>query len=134
MARHTREGRSYNFVVDRINSPQVLDGYFEYPDSSDYDPKNLLEGAFGIFVQQDASEYDVELVFPDVKWLKLYVREREWQRGQRLKDLADGRLRLSFTVTSLDTLKNAGESKLFKHRCELGHGIAQTCCNWCGVG
>ena len=33
--------------------------------------------------------------------MKYYVREREWQPGQRLKDLEDGRLRLSFEVTTL---------------------------------
>ncbi len=102
LARYPEKERPYNFAVDRIQSPEIVPkGYFRYPERSEYDPKKIHEGAFGIFVEQNAQENDVELVFPDVKWLKYYVREREWQRGQRLTDLPDGRLRLTFTVTSL---------------------------------
>jgi predicted DNA-binding transcriptional regulator YafY len=102
IARYPQKSKPYKFVVDRIHDPDPVEGgYFTYPKLENYDPKALHEGVLGIFVEQDAEKHDVELVFPDVKWLKYYVREREWQKGQRLSDLPDGRLRLRFSVMSL---------------------------------
>jgi predicted DNA-binding transcriptional regulator YafY len=102
LARYPGKDKSYKFVVDRLHGPEAVeDGYFCYPSPAEYDPKALHEGVLGIFVEKDAKSHDVELVFPDVKWLKYYLREREWQKGQRINDLPDGRLRLRFTVTSL---------------------------------
>lgn len=44
---------------------------------------------------------EVELVFKNERWLKLYIRERRWHRSQELTDLPDGRLRLKLRVNNM---------------------------------
>ena len=44
---------------------------------------------------------EVELLFAGHTYLKRYLRERTWHPSQQFEDLDDGRLRLTFTVTSM---------------------------------
>lgn len=102
LARYPDGEKIYTFAIDRTApTDAALGPSFRYPSRSDYHPERHYRGAFGIFAPAEAEPVVVELVFDDVKWLKVYVRERQWQPGQRLEDLPDGRLRLSFEVTTL---------------------------------
>ena len=95
------DGRPYLFAMERINNPVMLDERFRYPSARDYDPETLFEGRFGIFAETGSEPTDVELVFAERKWLHRYLKERTWHPSQTFEDLPDGRLKMSFTVTSM---------------------------------
>ncbi len=98
----------YNFAIDRISKAERLKGqYFKYPTSNEWSPEHHFERTFGVFTPPSSKQeaIDVDLVFADVPWLKAHIRERRWMPNQRLEDLADGRLRLQFTVNSTIELK-----------------------------
>lgn len=102
LARYPGKTKVYDFVLDRIQSARPAQHYFMYPDREEYDPRALYQGVFGVFREPTAqAPLEVALRFAAIKWLKQYVREREWQAGQVVADLPDGRLELRFRVTSL---------------------------------
>jgi predicted DNA-binding transcriptional regulator YafY len=103
LGRHEGDERVYSFAVDRIAKVELLAGHFRYPKLTQFDPAEHFEGAFGIFVPPEAARkrVDVELVFANERWLKLYVQERRWHRTQALTELKDGRLRMKFQVNSM---------------------------------
>ena len=97
--------KTYYLAVDRVVQARCTGETFHYPSPDDYRPDSLLEGHFGIFREPDARPRAVELVFPDQRWLKMYLRERTWHPTQRFEELPDGRLRMTFTVTSLNEVR-----------------------------
>lgn len=102
-ARYAGKKRVYNFVVDRIHEVEALDEAFTYPTEAEYSPDKFTRNSFGIFFRGRSKSplTSVELVFADKPWLKLYLRERQWAPKQRFEDLRDGRLRLTFEVSSM---------------------------------
>ena len=95
------EGRPYLFAVDRMEDVRDAGGKFRYPTARDYDPERLFEGAFGVFVEPDGEPTRVELRFAADGWLQRYLRERTWHPSQRWQELDDGRLGMTFEVTSM---------------------------------
>jgi predicted DNA-binding transcriptional regulator YafY len=103
-ARYAGKKRVYNFVVDRIQAAEVVETRFDYPAAKAYSPGRFTESSFGIFFKDSqgrSAKTQVELVFADKRWLKLYLREREWASGQAFRELSDGRLQMTFSVHSL---------------------------------
>ena len=94
-------GKVYLYAVDRMRGVKRLKDRFEYPNKKTYDPAKLFEGSFGIWQDPDNEPVEVELVFAGRPYLKRYLRERTWHPSQEFADLDDGRLRLTFTVTSM---------------------------------
>ncbi len=76
---------------------------FRYPRITEFEPSEHFEGTFGVFVPPSGArkKTEVELVFKNERWLKLYIRERRWHRSQELTDLPDGRLRLKLRVNNM---------------------------------
>ncbi|MBI3723259.1 WYL domain-containing protein [bacterium] len=101
LARFVDRAKVYNMAVDRIRAITLLDEHYDYPTAKDYSPEKCLEDSFGIFVPPVRKKIDVELIFANERWLKLYVRERRWSANQRFRDLPDGRLNMTFRVNSL---------------------------------
>ena len=100
-ARYAGHKRVYNFVVDRIQEAELLDTTFEYPSTATYSPQRFTQSSFGIFFQDrapDRAMTKVELVFADQRWLKLFLRERQWVTGQAFREQKDGRLRMTFST------------------------------------
>lgn len=105
VARYKGSRKFYYLSVDRITAARCTRETFRYPSPQDYRPESLLEGHFGIFREPDARAREVELLFPDQRWLKLYLRERKWHPTQEFHELPDGGLRMTFTVTSLEEVR-----------------------------
>ena len=101
VAAYEPEGKPYLFAVDRMRATKPRRDRFEYPDEQTYDPHRLFEGSFGIWQEPDGEPTEVELIFAQRPYLQRYLRERTWHPSQQFEELADGRLRLTFTVTSL---------------------------------
>lgn len=102
MARHHGDPKPHSFLLERIHALEASKAYFSYPPPEDYEPRTLCGDGDEAFASPPSREpVGVELVFANLKWLKRYVSEREWQPGQRHEELEDGRLRLAFEVTSL---------------------------------
>jgi len=100
-----RGGRKpYPLAVDRIRNARVLRETFRYPSREAYSPERLFEGSFGFFIDENAPTTDVELVFANERWLKLYLTERRWHPSQRFEDLPGGRLRMTLRVRGLREL------------------------------
>lgn len=103
-ARYSGKKRVYNFVVDRIQSVELLERSFDYPSERQYSPERFTRSSFGIFFQDRAGQGErvaVELVFKRRRWLQLYLKERQWAPDQRFEELAGGRLRMTFTTQSM---------------------------------
>lgn len=93
------------YAVDRMSDVRLNRETFRYPPPAEWSPERFFDGAFGFFVAPDAPATEVELVFADRRWLKLYLRERTWHPTQRFEDLPDGRLRMTFTVRGLNEVR-----------------------------
>ncbi len=101
--KHGSDPRIYS--VDRILDVERLDRSFEYPSSAQFHPQSYTEGSFGIFRGDPTRIFEYELIFDDVRWLKMFVRERRWHPTQRFDELADGRLRMTFRVSATDEVE-----------------------------
>lgn len=101
IARYGPQGHRYIFAIDRIRDLRLLPDQFHYPTKTEYTPQKVLEGAWGVFFNESATPVRVELIFANVRWLKMYIRERQWHPTQKIEDLSDGRLNMTFTVTTM---------------------------------
>ncbi|HKJ05127.1 MAG TPA: transcriptional regulator [Geopsychrobacteraceae bacterium] len=80
------------FLIDRIESIEVLSERFEVPE--DYNVDQLTGGAFGLI--DEGPIRDVELLFaPQVAHL---IRERFWHPRQTLEPQSDGSVKLCFSA------------------------------------
>ncbi|MBN1944396.1 MAG: WYL domain-containing protein [Bradymonadales bacterium] len=89
------------YAVDRIERAQQRSERFEYPGPASFDPRQYIEGCFGIYHDDSTEPIVVELIFQDIRWLKIYLKERRWHPTQQFEDLPDGRLRMTFTVSTM---------------------------------
>jgi proteasome accessory factor B len=105
VARDKGHKEPYYLAINHIVSVRNLREPFHYPSPADYRPESMLEGHFGIFREPDARPRVVELVFANQRWLKMYVQERKWHPTQQFEELPDGRLRMTFTVSSLQEVR-----------------------------
>ena len=87
-------GHFINLAVDRIRRLEATREAFQV--SAAFDPKRLEAEAFGA-----SWEEPMEVVVRFSADQAPYVKEREWHPSQRLKDLPDGRVELSFTAGGL---------------------------------
>jgi predicted DNA-binding transcriptional regulator YafY len=90
------------YSVDRIRAVEKLDRGFKYPSPARFKPETYTEGSFGIFRGDPTRKFLYELIFDNVRWLKMYVMERRWHPSQTFEELADGRLRMTFEVSVTD--------------------------------
>jgi len=102
--------KKYVFAVDRMADVCKGEGTFDYPVAEQYDPATLFEGSFGIWQEGSTGapgkraltpKRPVQLRFAANAWLHRYLRERTWHPSQRWEELEDGRLELTFEVSSL---------------------------------
>ena len=84
-------GRFVNLAVDRIR--QLAQTRESFQVSPAFDPKRLEAEAFGA-----SWEEPMHVVVRFSAGQAPYVKEREWHPSQRLTDLPDGRVELSFTA------------------------------------
>jgi hypothetical protein len=92
--------RIYMMAVDRISHVEVKHDKFKYPDKAEYDPDRFLDGGFGIFVEPDRHPKEFELLFVANFDLHRQIQERKWHDSQRFETLPDGRMKMTFTVTT----------------------------------
>lgn len=97
--------KAYYLAVDRMQDVERTGETFRYPPADEYSPARLLDGAFGIYREPGARPREIELIFANERWLKMYVRERRWHPTQVFEDLPDGRLRMTFTATSMTDVR-----------------------------
>ncbi|NLX20626.1 MAG: WYL domain-containing protein [Phycisphaerae bacterium] len=87
----TREVR--HFAMSRIGQVRVTEDNFEW---EHYDPETLLSNRFGRFIGRPGDCLRVVLEFvPEVAQA---VKERSWHPRQELKELRDGRTRLTLPI------------------------------------
>ncbi|MCP4602391.1 MAG: WYL domain-containing protein [Proteobacteria bacterium] len=80
------------FAIERIKSAKWLKGeHFEYP--KNYDPEKFFDKALFI---APANPVPVEIVF--TKGTKPFIKFRKFHKSQKLKDLADGRVKMTLKV------------------------------------
>lgn len=103
LVRSTQGGHVYTLAVDRVIRVEKTGEVFRYPPASEYDPMDYTEGAFGMMTS-DSGSVDVELIFANKSWLKKSLRERRWHRTQQFFELPDGRLHMTFNVSSMTSV------------------------------
>ncbi len=87
------------FALDRIESISVLDKHFL---PTTLAPEKELSGAFGPFV--DGAPVDVVLRF-DKTYTPLITR-KTWHASQKVEDLTDGGIEVTFTVKGIHGIRN----------------------------
>ncbi len=92
--------RIYNMAVDRMLDVKLTRQTFKYPASGVYDPENYLDGGFGVYVDPNRKTKEFELIFAADPHLQRTVRERRWQESQKFETLENGKMRMTFTVTT----------------------------------
>ncbi len=88
------------YMVSRMESARILEHEPTRAYPADYHPDQVLDGAFGIF-ERGRELIDVELVFDDHRHLHQYLRERRWHHKEKFTTLDDGRLQMTFQVSSM---------------------------------
>jgi hypothetical protein len=103
VARHVGKTRVYTYAVDRIANAGATNRAFSYPNASEFSPESHFKGAFGIFLagEKERRTTEVELVFTNERWLKLYLTERSWHPTQKFREFKDGRLQMKFRVDTM---------------------------------
>jgi len=94
-----------DFVLGRITDARVLDETVEMP--SEFDPKDYFRSSFGIY-KGGPIKY-VTLRFSPLK--SRWVRGQVWHKDQKVKNLKDGSLELSFPVADFSEIKR----EILKH-------------------
>jgi len=87
------------FVLSRMADPEILPGEFKRP--ADFKISDFLKGSFGIF----RGEGDYEVVVALDPWGADVLRSRRWHPSQRLCELPDGRMRVSFRLDNLEEIE-----------------------------
>lgn len=100
IARHEDYDDIRMYAVDRFRKVEMTDEKFEYPSRVSYDPESYVASSWGLFRGDDDEQHEFELLFEDKRWLKMFLKERRWHRSQELEELDDGRLRMTFEVSS----------------------------------
>jgi predicted DNA-binding transcriptional regulator YafY len=77
--------------LQRLTDLKVLNERGEPPQG--YDPEKLEASAFGVFVGKNQVTYRLRFSLE----IAPYIRERSWHPSQKVKELSNGRLELSFT-------------------------------------
>lgn len=88
-----------SFMLSRMQSVQISEDSFLPKSRSQW--KNYLEGGFGIF--QGGELITVRLQFNSFR--APWIREQVWHRDQKIQELRDGGLILSFPVCGLHEVK-----------------------------
>ena len=101
LARVRGQKKVKTYAIDRVIDVFPLDEHFVYPAEADYDPKKYTEGSFGLFLEEGGKKRQVVLTFANESWLKADLMERVWHPTQSFAKLPDGRLQMSFRVSSL---------------------------------
>jgi len=86
------------FVLPRMKFVKVLKSSFTKPPGFSID--KFLTGSFGVF--SSSGTYEVKVKFDS--FAAQLIRERTWHHSQILRDLPDGCLELSLTLTSLNEI------------------------------
>jgi proteasome accessory factor B len=87
------------FALTRLAKPAVTDEPFVRPKG--FDPDKYLAGSFGV-MKGDKEE---EVVIQFDTWASDLVRGRQWHSSQELTELAEGGLRLTMRLTSLEEIE-----------------------------
>jgi predicted DNA-binding transcriptional regulator YafY len=87
------------FALDRIESLSVDDKHFLPPT---FEAEEELSRAFGAFV--DGDPVDVILKFDEI--YKPLITRKTWHASQKVKDLSDGGIEVTFTVKGIQGIRN----------------------------
>ena len=88
------------YAFDRFVSVRENGERFEYPSDVRYHPESYVSDSWGLWRGEEGESHSFDLVFADKRWLKMFLQERRWHRTQAFEELEDGRLRMTFTVSS----------------------------------
>jgi predicted DNA-binding transcriptional regulator YafY len=94
-----RSGAIRTFAVDRIQHIEATQDAFEVDPGFDFDA--YTSSSFGVVAEPAVP---VRIVFT-AEWAS-YVREREWHRSQKTRNLPEGGLELSMEVGGTHELAN----------------------------
>jgi predicted DNA-binding transcriptional regulator YafY len=99
------EAAVLTYSIDRFRALQVSETQFDYPSAQAFDPERFFEGEFGLYQRHDGAKLiRVELLFSAIKWLHAFLQERDWHPTQRFETREDGRLAMSFSVSTMGSV------------------------------
>ncbi len=93
-------GKIIYLAIERIDELKVLKESFHYP--GNYSPQKLVSDSFGIM--KGGKSFHVELLFK--KNVAEQIKERLWHKTQKIVQLKNKEIKLTFTVSSLDEVIN----------------------------
>jgi proteasome accessory factor B len=99
IARSVRQKTPVYFTIEKIKSIEVTSEKFSYP--KDYQPSQLLDGAFGIF---SGPAQTFKLKFSPV--LADYITSRKWHSSQSFNKQKDGSLLMTLKVADTEEVRS----------------------------
>lgn len=78
--------RCYRF--SRIREVEVIGTAFEYPSRTEFDPEQLFDSSFGIFISPDLAVEDIRIKLA-LRW-KNYALTHRWHRSQKVDVTNEG--------------------------------------------
>lgn len=85
----------YPYRFSRIEDVSIEDETFAYPDVVEYDPRQIFEDGFGIFISNRHDVEEVEILL-DRRW-KVYAMTHRWH-GSQTTDLINDGVRVKLRV------------------------------------
>lgn len=104
LRRHMRD-----FALSRISEVETQDETFEVP--SHFDVKEYFHSSFGLYKGGGKREVSIRFAPHKAKWVKGQI----WHRNQKLKELKDGSIELSFEVADF--------SEVMREVLKYGNGV-----------
>jgi predicted DNA-binding transcriptional regulator YafY len=96
LCRQTKEVKT--FSLSRIYEPEVIDRYFDYPES--FDVENFLSKGFGRMRGGKATAVRLRITPPAAAW----IGGNTWHPSQKIRKLDNGAILLTMTCPITDTL------------------------------
>jgi predicted DNA-binding transcriptional regulator YafY len=84
----TGEGTFHPYRFARVVTAEREEATFSYPTQSEYDPDQIFEDSFGVFLGADHAVHDVQVKLTG-RWSN-YPHFHRWHRSQRVTRCADG--------------------------------------------
>jgi len=104
LRRHMRD-----FALSRISDVEIQEDTFDMP--SDFNVEEYFRSSFGLYKGGVKREVSIRFTPEKAKWVKGQI----WHRDQKLKELKDGSIELSFEV--------AGFSEIMREVLKYGDGV-----------
>ena len=109
LARAAGSEQVKTYCVQRIERLELCRERFTYPPRSAFEPRDFIEGSFGVYREQQVPVH-LEFEVPNVPWLVRLIKERRWHPSQHIRALGGDKLQLTLCTRAPSLAKRWARS------------------------